>query len=75
MVDIPSGVAGVCVASHVTGERSVANVHAPIPHRHLEDEAAGDMDEQKNGKDATRTSAQVIIFFLISRFPDACGRC
>jgi len=68
MVVTRRGVGGPCVASHVTGELSVANVNAPDPHRQTEDEAAGDLDEQKNGKDATHRSAQVIIFlFLISR--------
>lgn len=66
-----SGVAGVCVASHVMGEISAANVHAPTPRLQTEDETAGDLDEQKNGKDATHTSAQVVIllllFFSISR--------
>lgn len=72
MVDIRSGVAGACVASHVMGDISVAIVRAPIPHRQTEDETAGSLDEQKDGKNATRTSAQVIIFVFL--YPDACGR-
>lgn len=34
-------------------------VHAPILRQQTEDETAGDSDEQTNGKDATRISAQV----------------
>ena len=38
MVVTRRGTAGVCVASHVTEELSVALVHAPIPRQHTEDE-------------------------------------
>ncbi len=62
MVVTRRGVAGVHVASHVMEELRLANVHAPTPHRQTEDMAAGDVEEQKNGKNVTYTSAQVIIF-------------
>ena len=59
MVVIRHGVAGVCVASHVVVELGVAIVHAPIPHRQTEDEAAGDVETQQKREDATRKNAQV----------------
>ena len=61
MVVTRRGVAGVCVASHVTEELRLALVHAPIPRQHTEDEAAGDWDQLLIPRDATRTSAQVIV--------------
>ena len=42
MVVTRYGAAGVCVASHVMEELSVALVHVPIPRQHTEDETAGD---------------------------------
>ena len=47
MVVTRRGAAGVCVASHVTGELRLALVRAPIPLQHTEDEAAfsGDWDQ------------------------------
>ena len=40
MVVTLSGAAGVCVASRVTEELTLALVHAPIPHQHTVDEVA-----------------------------------
>ena len=60
MVVTRRGAAGVCVASHVTEELTLALVHVPIPRLHTKDEAviSADWNQLLKLKDATRKSAK-----------------
>ena len=64
MVVTRGGAAGVCVASHVKEELRLALVHAPIPHQHTVDMAAGDWEELQKYKDVTHINAQVTFRFV-----------
>ena len=53
------GAIGVCVASHVTEERRLAFVHAPIPRQHTVEKTAANWGKLLKQKDVSQTSARV----------------